>query len=215
MVSSKCGRLLAAAGLPAAAVGLTLAAGGTASAVSVAEHVSHAVKITADVPSDGPSAVVAAPVHAPEYGRPAPMPVDENVRPVVAMPGHTPEQTPEHGRPGARPVVVGIVHPVISVPAHAPEHSRPETLPVVVHVVHPVVSTPMKFPQNRPEHPSALNTAAQHPAQHLTPQHGMTDPLETEKHEGFKIHVFHQTVIVKIETTAFTIAGHQSTETGS
>lgn len=191
MVSSKCGRLLAAAGLPAAAVGLTLAAGGTASAVPVAEPVPHAVKITADVPGTGPAAV-------------------------VSVPGHTPEQAPEHARPGARPIVVGIVRPVLSVPVHAPEHSRPETLPVAVDVVHPVVSMPMKFPQNRPEqHPAVVTMTAQHPSQHLIAEHGKTDPLEMEKHEGFKIHVFHQTVILKIETTAFTISGHQGSETGS
>ncbi|RAG85746.1 hypothetical protein DN069_09550 [Streptacidiphilus pinicola] len=144
MVSSKCGRLLAAAGLPAAALGLTLAAGGAASAAPIALPATHVVNITADASCDGHS--------------------------VVSTQAHTQGQ---HSLPGAMPAV---------------------------DTIRPVFITPEKGPQTRPEHP--------------IPQHGMTDPLEAEKHDSVKIHVFHQVVLLKIETTEFTITVHRGSERG-
>jgi hypothetical protein len=122
-----------------------------------------------------------------EHNQPVVLPVTDTVHPVVAAPGTTLHTRPQHPVP---------LHPV---PLHpVPLH------PVPLHPVpqHPVPLHPV------PQHPVPLHPVPQHP-------HGVVDLMEMEKHEGVKLHVFHQTVTLKIETTAFGIDAHQGSERSS
>jgi hypothetical protein len=114
--------------------------------------------------------------------------------------------TSEHNQPVVLPVT-DTVHPVVAAPGTT-LHTRPQH-PVPLHPVplHPVPQHPVPL-HPVPQHPVPLHPVPQHP-------HGVVDLMEMEKHEGVKLHVFHQTVTLKIETTAFGIDAHQGSERSS
>lgn len=186
MVSSKCGRLLVAAGLPAAAAGLALGAAGAASAAPVALPVVHAVKITTDVSCEGRPAIVSPQAHTPEYARPGALPVVvDTVRPVDSPKTHTAQITTTQ----LQTHTTQLQTHTTQLQTHVVECARPGALPVVESNRRPEASVTVKVPKTRPEHPVL--------------QHGVIDPLAAEKHAMGEIHMYHQTVILKIETTVF------------